>query len=831
MAVKQTVLEALTRPRLADLVRRFDGGSARAGAAKTEFVSRLVRCRGATLEALLAALTRDELRAACVRLGLPDDGRDKRTLTERILGNGLLARGRGGQANSKTDRRMNEQTSATNQGPAGTRQPGTPVGGAAAASSRAPGMPAGRSPLPWGPDNPHPLSTLKTELVWEGKYDEYGNRREVDVAGCAMPLQKIETIDQPRSEAAAAGQLALFEKQTKRLDDFRNMLIRGDNKLVLASLLKDFRGEIDLIYIDPPFDVGADFTLDVPIGEENEKIGKDQSTLEMVAYRDTWGRGTDSYLHMMYERLILMRDLISETGSIFVHLAPTVSHLLKLVMDEVFTTDNFRNEIIVHRPISKNLQRQFTSIKALPQGHDAILWYSRTSNTRFQSLYVSQEVREEGYWHRFWSGADRPTMRYELLGETPTHGQWKWKKERALKAVENYEQYLRDGRGRTLAQYWRDTGEQLEFIRKSATGTAENYYPPQDEKIADTIWEDVKAYENQKDFPTQKHRELLTRIIEFASEGDQLVADFFCGSGTTGVIAESLGRRWLMCDLGRFGIHVARKRLIDTQRALHEEGKPYRAFDVHNLGRYERQWWQKERLQGADDEHRRLVLEFYRAEPIKSASPLIHGRKGPALVHVDSIDTMFTRDEATAVAKAAKEAGAKEVACLSWEFEMDLRLHTQALESELGVKLKLIPIPREIMERNRKEPPPFLEMAVLEAEPVYRKQNGRRTVDIKLTKFMPSLAEVPSKELEALKERAVKSGFDFIDFWAVDFDYHDGRPFSHHWQDYRTRKGRSLKTVSDQHYAYARPGKYTACVKVVDIFGCDTSITVGVDYA
>src|SRR5215831_7925801 len=141
---------------------------------------------------------------------------------------------------------------------------------------------------PYGPHNPHPLSTLTTELVWEGKYDEYGSRREVDIAGYHMPLQKIETVDQPRFEAVAAGQLALFEQNTKRVDDFRNMLIWGDNKLVMASLLKEFKGRIDLIYIDPPFDVGADFSMNVPIGDEKESIEKDPSILEMIAYRDMW---------------------------------------------------------------------------------------------------------------------------------------------------------------------------------------------------------------------------------------------------------------------------------------------------------------------------------------------------------------------------------------------------------------------------------------------------------------------------------------------------------------------------------------------------------------
>jgi len=165
-------------------------------------------------------------------------------------------------------------------------------------------------PVRLGPDNPHPLCGRKTELVWDGKYDEYGLRRPVDVAGSAMPMQKIETVDMPRSEALAGGQTTLGELKTTRQYDFRNMLIWGDNKLVMASLLKDFRGKIDLIYIDPPFDVGADFTMQIPIGEEKEAVQKDQSLLEMVAYRDMWGKGTDSYFHMMFERLVLMKELI-----------------------------------------------------------------------------------------------------------------------------------------------------------------------------------------------------------------------------------------------------------------------------------------------------------------------------------------------------------------------------------------------------------------------------------------------------------------------------------------------------------------------------------------
>ena len=682
----------------------------------------------------------------------------------------------------------------------------------------------------YGPDNPHPLSTRKTELVWEGKYDEYGNRREVDIAGCAMPMQKIETIDEPASRLKPLG---LFDSEKAHKDDFSNMLIWGDNKLVMASLLKDFKGEIDLIYIDPPFDVGADFTMDVPIGDGKESIDKDQSTLEMVAYRDMWGKGTDSYLHMLYERLALMMQLLSEKGSIYVHCDWRMNSYLRLLMDDIFGSANYRNEIYAKRK-TKNLQNQFSEVTRLNIAYDSVLWYSFNPNARFRPPTKPAGELNEAQWNNFWNNADRPTLRYPLLGIDIKEGQWRWQKDKAEAAVANYKEYLKNYADKmSVYEYWIKTGKTKRFIKRDEGSTRCYYWvEPKDEIAADTNWFDIYAYDNAPNsYATQKSEPFIERIIKASSNEGDLVADFFCGSGTTGAVAERLGRRWIMSDLGRFAIHTSRKRMIELQRKLYDENKPYRAFDVYNLGRYERQWWQKERLKGADEEHRKVVLEFYKAEVLQNtSSSLIHGRKGNALCHVDSIDGLFTRDELKAVAKAAKEAGAKELHCLAWEFEMDLRLVCHEIEHADKMKIKLIPIPREIMEKNRTSPPPFLEVAVLEAEAVYKKANGKKVVDIKLTNFVPSLAEVPSKELEALKERAIKSGFDFIDFWAVDFDYQDGQPFEHHWQEYRTRKDRSLTTVSNHEYdKYPKKGKYTACVKVVDIFGCDTSITVEVE--
>lgn len=642
---------------------------------------------------------------------------------------------------------------------------------------------------PYGPANPHPLSQLKTELVWDGKYDEYGNRREVDAASLAMPLQKIETVDEPRSRALV--QKKLFEPATAHRDDFRNMLVWGDNKLVMASLLKEYKGEIDLIYIDPPFDVGADFTMKVPIGDESEQIEKDQSTLEMVAYRDMWGKGTDSYVHMMSERLLLMRELLSEVGNIYVHCDWRVVHYLKLILDGIFGIDCFRNEIIWHH---QQIGTPRTNPSRFAKSHESVLWYSKQAKG-FIFNYRDPAVRMP------WSDDTRKSMKQDENG--------KWYYERRRTGTNNPWAY--DPR----------------FLRTYVDD-------PETGKTASDVWDDMPSYQPMNDvktgYNTQKPDDLIKRIVAAGSNEDSIVLDVFCGSGTTGAVAEQLGRRWIMADLGRFAIHTSRKRLIESQRNLHTEQNSYRSFDVYNLGRYERQWWQKESLNGADDEHRKIIMDFYRAEALtNSPSPLLHGRKAGAFVHVDKIDSIFTREEVKQVALAVKQAGGKEVNCLAWEFEMDLRLTCDALENEIGVKVKLIPIPREIMEKNRKSPPPFLEVATLEVAPVYHKEKDKRTVDIKLSKFLPSLAEVPSKELEALKERAIKSGFDFIDFWAVDFDYHPDQPFNHHWQAYRTRKDRSLPTVTDQAYVYDKKGKHTACVKVVDVFGVDTSITVEIE--
>lgn len=633
-------------------------------------------------------------------------------------------------------------------------------------------------------NNPHPLFTCKTELIWDGKYDEQGNRRPVDITSATLPLQHIEQVDQPRSEAAADGTLELFEKQTKYNNDFQNRLIWGDNKVVMASLLREFEGKINFIYADPPFNKDANFEMKVPVGGEKQKIVKKPSILETVAYCDMWGKGTDSYLHFMSERLTLMYKLLADDGSIYLHCDPTMSHYLKLLMDTIFGADNFRNEIVWR----KYAGRKNNSTRKFATQTDSLLFYTKSAEAFFHPVFlpISEEEIEKKYIYR-----DNDGRRYRL--SWGRHYQETGEQRRI---------YLDEQPGAAVGTLWAENGLQLNTSTNERTG-----------------------------YPTQKPLALLERIIQASSNEGDIVLDPFCGSGTTAAAAEKLGRKWIMSDLGRFAIHTTRKRIIDLQREHHEAEKPYRSFGIYNAGKYERQWWQKEYLDGAESEHRNVVLELFDAEvldPQNQHNPYLHGLKDGTYCYVAPIDTIFGKTEAAEVAKVIEnlEISNSELYCLAWEFEMEIHQVIAAIRQTQNVDLRLIRIPREVMEKNRKSAE-FFAPAHLEARPVYLPDDG--AVDIRLTHFIPNLYEIPENQQQKIKSLSINSPFDFIDFWAVDFEWEHGKPFKHHWQDYRTNADRSLKTTSTACHIYAKSGKHLACVRVVDVFGCDTEITVEVE--
>lgn len=634
----------------------------------------------------------------------------------------------------------------------------------------------------------------KVELVWPGKYNEDGTLREV--SRVSLPFQVIERVNESRAtrEARKEGiQRTLFDiwegKEGETFEEgWRNKLIWGDNLLVMGSLLERFAGKIDLIYIDPPFATGADFSFTAPIGEEGEEVSKEQSILEEKAYRDTWGRGRESWFTMMYDRVVLMRDLLSEQGTIYIHLDWYVGHHVRPVLDEIFGEDNSLGEVVwAYGSPSGGRVAGSKLVKA----HDIIFVYAKHyGKHKYRVYYLPYS---EDYIDRWFRYADETGRRYRRRQRIDKDtGQRYWEK-----------QYLDESKGVPASTAWTDIQQVYADPRAYKTG--------------------VKS--EITGFATQKPEKLLERIIEISSEPGDLVADFFCGSGTTLAVAEKLGRRWIGCDLSRWAIHVTRKRLLDIPNC-----KP---FEVLNLGKYERQYWTGVTFGDEKDESRAeqvwyeylaFMLKLYGAQPIAGMAHL-HGKKGKAMVHVGAVDAPVTVEEINAALEECVRVGQKELHVLGWEWEMGLAgpnndvrrgglMHEVARQK--GVKLVLLQIPREVMEEQavEKGDVKFFELAYFEAE---IKRNGR-TVQVELKDFAsPNMDELIPEDIRS----KIKKWSDYIDYWAIDWNFQNDT-FMQGWVAYRTRKNRKLPLVSDPH-TYEKPGRYRIVVKVIDIFGNDTS--------
>lgn len=406
-----------------------------------------------------------------------------------------------------------------------------------------------------------PPEKREYELVYHGK------EREEDIIAntLAVPLQKIRTFG-------------------KNGDGWHNMLIFGDNLQVMKSLLElkrsgqlcnaDGTAGVRLVYIDPPFASKQEFR-----GNQDEK-----------AYQDKVAGA--EFVEFVRRRLVLLRELLAEDGSIFLHMDQRKVQYLKVLLDEVFGEHNFRNEIVMPGRASKNLQQQFETISRLNVRHDTLLWYSKRPGTRFMPLWIEKhnQGNPEGHWHHFWSTADRKTMRYKLLGVTPETGQWTWKEDRALAALANYKRYLKEGGGRTLAEYWRDTGSLLDFVRASPDDGKPQYWrAPAEHRLADTAWSGVPVYANENGYPTEKNEALLAEVLKLASKAGDLVLDAFAGSGTTVAVAEKLGRRWGAIDCGKLSIYTVQKRMLNLRKDIGNKGAALspRPFGLYNAGLYD----------------------------------------------------------------------------------------------------------------------------------------------------------------------------------------------------------------------------------------------------
>ncbi|SDD08717.1 adenine-specific DNA-methyltransferase [Desulfurella multipotens] len=671
------------------------------------------------------------------------------------------------------------------------------------------------------------INITKTELVWLGKYDEEGKLNPVEKPG-PYPFQIVEVINKPRTgkEIPTPGLLFdLYEgKEGNTFEEgWRNKLIWGDNKLVMSSLLEKFAGRINLIYIDPPFATGADFKFKIQIGEEAEEITKEHSIIEEKAYRDTWGKGLDSYLQMMYERLVLMKELLAENGSIYVHLDWHVGHYVKVMMDEIFGYENFRNEIVVGAR-EKHTHSQFGYLSSLSNSYQIILLYVKNQDTKLKLTKRKVEPKKERWSTLITSYGDRPTMRFEIEGVKPIPpDRWKWSEERIKKALENYEKYKDN---------LKNAPEDIDIARvrispASKYGKVVEYYlrETEEEELTNN-WTDIQAQSSLIGYDTEKNEFLLKRIIEISSNPGDIVADFFCGSGTTLAVAEKLGRRWIGSDLSRYAIHITRKRLLEIENSkdlTDEEGKrkygrKAKPFEILNLGKYERQIWQVKTFSNKDEkqalfEYLAFILKLYGAEPI-SGFTHIHGKKGSALVYVGAVDAPVTIQEVTDAIQDCKKAEQKELHILGWEWEMGLNDAIQEIAKREGVRLKLRIIPMDVLDSEavRRRDIQFFELAHFKVD---IKTKGKN-VEVELKDFViPHTDFIP----DDVKDK-IKKWTDWIDYWAVDFDFKNDT-FNNGWTSYRTKKDRTLNLKAT--YTYEKAGKYKIFVKVIDIFGIDTS--------
>ncbi|MCE5239789.1 site-specific DNA-methyltransferase [bacterium] len=382
-------------------------------------------------------------------------------------------------------------------------------------------------------------------------------------AVAAYPAQHIETFDPAGDAAVQDGEPW---KQWPAGCPKGGLLFHGDNKEVLAHLLANgFRGKVNLIYIDPPFDSGADYVRKVSLrGPKGaaKMDGENYTIGEQIQYTDIWGN--DNYLQFMYERLSLLGELLTEDGSIALHCDAKRSHLLRMLLEEVFGASNFRAEIIVRAGV-KNVQSQFEEMSNLTLGSNTIFLYSKGTGTKYRKLQSVSKDHEPGKWDTFWRGTDRPTMRGELFGQKPADGQWRWSDKRAKKAIGNYEEFQAHSEGSiSLDDYYlRElaNGNDLDFVRLSPENVVQYYVPPRTYKLISNVWLDLPYRGTETDYPTEKSEAISNRLVQWVTAPGDIVLDCFIGSGTAAAVAQRLGRRWIACDINKGAIQTTSKRL------------------------------------------------------------------------------------------------------------------------------------------------------------------------------------------------------------------------------------------------------------------------------
>lgn len=706
---------------------------------------------------------------------------------------------------------------------------------------------------------------IPKEYIYKMYEDEedvflFWNGRKENVTNVALPFHHIEHIDEPRKENRVGQMGSLFDLKGRQKQGWHNKLIWGDNKLILSSLANgplreeiEKEGGLKLVYIDPPFAVGADFSHTIEINGENAT--KSQSVLEEIAYRDTWQKGISSYLSMMYERLKLIHTLLAEDGSIYVHCDSKVNSVMKDILIDVFGYPKYRNDIVWKRTSAHSDSGKYGN------NSDFIFYFTKSENYTWNQQY---EPYTEEYLKRF-SRSDKDGRKWTdgpLTAKGLSGGGY------------NYEY-------KGVKGFWRcpistmerlDKEDRLYFTSKGGL-RVKKYLDEMKGYPIQSIWTDIFAINSQAverlGYPTQKPESLLERIIKASSNEGDLIADFFCGSGTTAAVAEKLNRKWITTDLGRFSIHTTRKRLIGVQRELKEKGQDFRAFEVLNLGKYERQFFiddlKNGQLKQKEEVYLDLICRAYSAQRADGYATL-HAKKAGRFVHIGPLDMPVTQSRVEDIFEECRKNLITQVDVLGFEFEMGLQPRINQEFKQQGVDIRLRYIPKDVFDPRavEKGQVKFYDVSYLQAKAI---TNGNK-VKIELTDFVTSYTQDDIEDIQESmragskviiengqiikvskdkngiisRETLTKDWHDWIDYWSVDFDYDSKKEiirikneegeieeqwtgnyiFENEWQSFRTKQDKSIEFVSAEN-EYPKKGKYRVMVKVVDILGIDTS--------
>lgn len=626
--------------------------------------------------------------------------------------------------------------------------------------------------------------------------------------GAKHPLLRTDEFIVPLKSGGFFQPAFRPEEQT----EWRNRMISGDNLPVLEALLAggeeqaSLRGKIDLIYIDPPFDSKSDYRAAIRLPDGVPGSGRPVA-LEQAAYSDLWENGTESYLRMLYPRLVLMRELLSEEGSLYVHVDWHAGHYVKVLLDDIFGSENFRNEIVWLRDAvgkgAKKTSGQWS------REIESVLLYSKTKHPFFQQQYRTPEELTHTQLKEFRYG-EPDGRRFKIV---------------------------------TLGDYSEEsvrTMRQKGLIYRSSSGREyKKYYLDEFQLAIGSLWNDISNISHGRNpeavhYATQKPEALLKRILRASSREGSLVADFFAGSGTTGAVAEKLGRRWILCDAGKPACMIMRKRLAD------QGAQPYLYQTVTGFRR------EQELFRNAGKHPPNLsaaVLKLCGASPFRSGSSGGLGvlEQDGTLVFVDSPrgETTLSRVNRARKLLDTLPGNLQKLLILGWDFPPELGqalTELQKTDPRLEVRRILPDLLEKQLEKaggtdsSRKSDGFLASLSGITVRQAsvspYNAEMEQLTVTLgRYFLLVPDALPIAEKYRPAIKKILEEDSLSLIEYWSIDPDY-DGKTFVSLWQDYRENDasgGEAWKVVPQTVLTVPKAsGKRTVCVKAVDIFGFES---------